>query len=166
MSNERWFILLAVRYLLRFKITWFLNLFSAKQLFFFLYRCRQIILPRHPASWRFIPSWQQRNLAGPDTDSPFTATLPCWPYVRHKTFQSSTPLDVFNSIVAGNTVSDVATVVMEERDRGWILRTEAHSASRQNYVDGAIDPSDSVLSSDSGETPTEMDPKVRPILYH
>jgi hypothetical protein len=40
--------------------------------------------------------------------------LPCWPEVKYKTFQVSTPLNKFNTILAGNTVTDIATVVMEE----------------------------------------------------
>jgi hypothetical protein len=133
-----------------------------KTTFFFHSRCRQIILPRHAGSE--LATAQYSRARHRFALHRYAAMLALR---EAQIFQASTPLNIFNTIVAGNTVSDVATMVMEERQRPntahW--RT-ALSASRQNYVDGAVDRSGSVLSSDGGQTPTKLGSKVRPILYH
>jgi hypothetical protein len=62
-----------------------------------------------------ISSWQQCIVASPCTDPACNTTLPHWHHVGQKTFQTCTLLNNVNSSMARSKMSDVTTMVMEER---------------------------------------------------
>jgi len=51
------------------------------------------------------------------TDRPSSAKLSGWHNVREKTFQTHTLLNTVKSTVASSNTSDIATMVMEKRQR-------------------------------------------------